>query len=58
MAGAWSSAGEGKGQDLAIAQLGRAAHMRLSRGRSKGAQGMALLGLQQREGKRRAFLLE
>lgn len=28
MAGAWSGAGEGGGQDLAVAQLGRAAHAR------------------------------
>lgn len=58
MAGAWSRAGEGEEQDLARAQLGWAAHTRLSRARSEGAQGMGLVGLQQRGGKCRAVLLE
>lgn len=39
---------EGEGQDLSRAQLGWAAHTRLSRARSEGAQGTAPVGLQHR----------
>lgn len=58
LAGAQSSAGEGEGQDLAVAPLGRAARAGGSGGRSKGAQGMALARLRQRDGKCKALLLK